>query len=91
MIIDVHVHCAFFKDICEDSGRVQFRRNEYALHKTGPADMEQTLTVMDFAKIDKSILLPLDLTTISGDTLVSNQEVHKLVNLQPTDSLVLQV
>ncbi|HHY71120.1 MAG TPA: amidohydrolase [Thermoanaerobacterales bacterium] len=83
MIIDVHVHCAFFKDICEDSGRVQFRRNEYALHKTGPADMEQTLTVMDFAKIDKSILLPLDLTTVSGDTLVSNQEVHKLVNLQP--------
>ena len=62
---------------------MQFRRNEYALHKTGPADMEQTLTVMDFAKIDKSILLPLDLTTVSSDTLVSNQEVHKLVNLQP--------
>lgn len=83
MVIDAHVHCAFFKDICGDPERVQFRRDQYGLHKTGPADIKQTLTVMDFAKVDKSILLPLDLTTLSGGTLVSNQEVHKLVELMP--------
>lgn len=83
MVIDSHVHCAFFRDICDSQETVQFRRDQYALHKTGPADLEQTLTVMDFAKIDRSILLPLDLTTVSGGTLVSNQEIQKLVSLRP--------
>ena len=63
MIIDVHVHCAFFKDICEDSGRVQFRRNEYALHKTGPADMEQTLLSWTLLRLTNH-LATSDLTTV---------------------------
>lgn len=83
MVIDIHTHCAFFKDICEDPAKVELRRKEYGLYKTSPTEIKQIINMMDLAKIDKSILLPLDLTTICGETLVSNEEVYKVVKVQP--------
>lgn len=84
MIIDAHVHPAFFQNICPDTDTLARRRAEYGLYKTGIADMEQTLTTMDFGGVDKSILLPLDLTSVEGSPLVSNEEIAAIVAVQPT-------
>lgn len=83
MVIDVHFHPAFFEDICEDKERVDFRRRELGLYKTSPVPMNHTLAIMDHAGIDKTVLLPLDLTTIDGDTVISNKEIRKLVDIAP--------
>lgn len=83
MVIDVHFHPAFFEDICEDKERVDFRRRELGLYKTSPVPMNHTLAIMDHAGIDKTVLLPLDLTTIDGDTVISNEEIRKLVDIAP--------
>ncbi len=59
------------------------RRQRYGLYKTSPSPLEHTLEVMDHAGIDKSVLLPLDLTTITGEVVISNDEVRTLVSLAP--------
>jgi len=59
------------------------RRQRYGLYKTSPCPLEHTLAVMDHAGIDKSVLLPLDLTTITGEVVISNDEVRTLVSLAP--------
>lgn len=83
MVIDMHVHPGFFEDICGDAERTQMRRQQYGLYKTSPVPLEHTLAVMDHAGIDKSVLLPLDLKATAGETVISNEEVKKLVDLAP--------
>jgi predicted TIM-barrel fold metal-dependent hydrolase len=83
MVIDMHVHPGFFQDICGDRDKTEMRRRRYGLYKTSPYPLEHTLAVMNHAGIDKSVLLPLDLTTITGETIISNDEVRALVSLAP--------
>jgi predicted TIM-barrel fold metal-dependent hydrolase len=83
MVIDVHTHPCFFDIICEDKERVQTRRSQYGLYKSNPVSMENMITVMDHAGIDKTVLLPLDLTTVSGMEVISNEEIKKIVDLYP--------
>jgi predicted TIM-barrel fold metal-dependent hydrolase len=83
MIIDVHTHPGFYQDICEDPARVDFRREQYGLYKSTPNPMEHMIAVMDHAGIDQTVLLPLDVTTLSGDTVISNEEIKKLVDRAP--------
>jgi predicted TIM-barrel fold metal-dependent hydrolase len=83
MVIDVHTHPGFYQDICDNPARISFRREQYGLYKSSPNPMEQMIAVMDHAGIDQTVLLPLDVTTISGDTVISNEEIKKLVDLAP--------
>ena len=83
MVIDVHMHPVFFKDICEDSSRLNFRKEQYGLFKAGPQTLEETITRMDWSGVDKTILLPQHLTTLYGDTVISNEEVKTIVDLAP--------
>lgn len=83
MVIDVHVHPIFYEDICGDAERVTYRMEQFGIYKQSPYSREEILTEMDYGGIDKAVLLPEDLTTLSGDTLISNEEIKKLVDLMP--------
>ncbi len=83
MIIDIHAHPCFYEKICDDLERVQLRREQYGLYKSYPVPMEHTIAIMDHAGIDKTVLLPLDLTSVCQTALVSNEEVKKIVDDHP--------
>jgi hypothetical protein len=83
MVIDVHTHPCFYDVICKDQERVQMRRDQYGLYKSNPMPMEHMITVMDHAGIDKTVLLPLDLTTVNGVEVISNEEVKQIVEMYP--------
>ncbi len=83
MVIDIHAHPGFIKEISEDSERVAFRRESFFLYKQHVWPIELVIKQLDAAGIDKSVLLPEDVTTRWGDTIVSNEEVAKLVELVP--------
>lgn len=83
MIVDMHVYPTFISEISDDPQRVAFRRKYFGLYKQHIWPLALCLSQMDAAGIDKAVLLPDDLTIRFGDTLVSNQEVKKIVNLHP--------
>ncbi|KWX71897.1 amidohydrolase family protein [Paenibacillus jilunlii] len=83
MIIDVHTHPIFYKDICEDSEQLKFRKEQFGIYKQSPYSIESVKIEMDYMNVDKSVLLPEDLTTQSGGCIVTNEEIAKLVSLEP--------
>ncbi len=84
MVIDIHAYPGFFREISEDPKRVAYRRERFYLYKQHVWPLELSIKQMDAAGIDRSVLLPEDLTTLYGDTVVSNEEVAKIVELAPT-------
>ena len=84
MVIDIHVHPAFFDPINEDERLEELRHNELNLHKNGTAALAHFFNKMKCAKIDRCVLLPEDYnTSMNGITLVSNKEVARLVEMAP--------
>lgn len=83
MIIDMFVHPGFIKEISEDTERVAFRRKHFGLYKQHVWPLELALTQLDAAGIDKAVLMPEDLYCREGDSIVSNEEICKLIKLAP--------
>ncbi len=84
MVIDIHVHPAFFKPINDDPKLEELRHGELNLHKNGTASLEHFFHKMDCAGIDMACLLPEDYSTsMDGTVLVSNEEIRKLVDMAP--------
>ncbi len=84
MVIDIHVHPAFFDPINEDSEMEELRHDELNLHKNGTAPLAHFFNKMNCANIDYCVLLPEDYSsTMNGKVLVSNEEVAKLVTMAP--------
>ncbi|WP_134703750.1 amidohydrolase family protein [Ammoniphilus sp. YIM 78166] len=83
MIIDVHTHPIFYKDICEDKEELSFRKEQFGIFKQSPYSLESVFIEMDYMNVDKSILLPEDITTQQGGHIVSNEQIKTLVDLAP--------
>ena len=83
MIIDLHVIAGFFNEISQDPKRVNFRRENFYLYKQHVWPIDILPIQMDCCNIDKSVLLAEDLTTTAGDTIVSNEEIKRLVDCHP--------
>jgi hypothetical protein len=83
MIIDIHAHPGFLREISGNVERVAFRRKHFGLYKQSIWPLELCLRQLDAAGIDKAVLLPEDLTTRCGDTVVSNEEIRQLVDCHP--------
>jgi predicted TIM-barrel fold metal-dependent hydrolase len=84
MVIDIHVHPAFFEPINEDEALEEIRHEELNLHKNGTAPLKHFFNKMNCAGIDHACLLPEDYSTsMDGKVLVSNEEIRKLVDLAP--------
>ena len=84
MVIDIHVHPAFFDPINGDEKKEELRHNELNIHKNGTASLQHFFNKMNCAGIDMCVLLPEDYSTsMQGEALVSNKEIRKLVDLAP--------
>ncbi|NLY90454.1 MAG: amidohydrolase [Firmicutes bacterium] len=83
MFIDIHVHPAFFEPINQDPAREQMRHDILNIHKNGTAPLEHVFNQMRCARLDRLCLLPADYTTQTGHVVVTNEEIHRLVNLAP--------
>jgi predicted TIM-barrel fold metal-dependent hydrolase len=83
MVIDVHTHPIFFEGICDDEDTLAFRKEQFGIFKQSPQSIEQILVGMDYGGINKSVLLPEDISTIAGGHVVSNEEIKKLVDMVP--------
>ena len=84
MVIDIHVHPAFFDPINGDDKKEELRHNELNIHKNGTASLQHFFNKMNCAGIDMCALLPEDYSTsMQGEVLVSNKEIRKLVDLAP--------
>ncbi len=83
MVIDMHVHPGFIAEIAGDPERVAFRRKHFGLYKQHIWPLKLALMQMEAAGIEKAALMPEDLTTGCGDTIVSNEEIRQLVDLAP--------
>ena len=84
MVIDIHVHPAFFEPINDDRRKEELRHNELNLHKNGTAQLQHFFNKLNCAGIDMCVLLPEDYSSnMNGEVLVSNEEIRKLVDLAP--------
>lgn len=83
MVIDVHVHPGFYADISGDKERLNRRKKAMGWDLMSPFPLELVYAQMDFAGIDKLVLLAQDLTTIAGEAVISNEEVALLVSKCP--------
>lgn len=83
MIIDMHVHPIFYKEIYKNEEQLDFCKNTFGVWKQGPITAEEIFTEMDYGKIDKQVLLPLDLTTTNKGQIVTNEDIAKLVEFCP--------
>lgn len=82
MVIDVHVHPEGFEPVYDEKLTPK-RKEAMGRYITRNAPMRLVLAQMDDGKIDKSVLLPLDLTTQCGLRVLENEEIKKLVDLYP--------
>ena len=83
MVIDMHVHPIFYKDICDDKEVLEYRKDHFGVWKQGPMNWDEAFVEMDFGGIDKEVLLPLDITTTEGGYIVTNEEVARLMQTRP--------
>ena len=83
MVIDMHLHPIFYKPICKDAEELEFRKNSFGVWKQGPMDWDEVFVEMDYGGIEKSALLPLDITTTEGGYIVTNEQVAKLQSIYP--------
>ena len=83
MVIDMHTFPGFFEEICEDPNKIEFRREQYFLYKQHVWPLSLFITQLDAAGIDKAVISAEDITTRAGGTIVSNEEVKKLVDMYP--------
>ncbi len=83
MIIDMHMHPIYYKSICPDEEELLFRQNAFGTFKQAPYDYDETFIELDYAKVDKAALLPLDLTTTEGGWVVNNDQIAKVVSEHP--------
>lgn len=83
MVIDVHTHPFFIKELYNSDEEILFRREKFGLYKVAIQKLELFKKQIKAAGIDKIVLLPLDLTTVHGAKVMSNEDIKKLVDLDP--------
>ena len=83
MIIDMHIHPIFYDIICQDEKEVEFREENFGVFKQSPYGLDEILIEMNYAKVDKAALLPLDLTTEKQGWIVSNNQIAEIIKACP--------
>lgn len=83
MLIDTHIHPALFAPICEDPARFRQRCDEMNFHLMKPCDLQLLRKQYALANMEKAVLLPEDCSAETGTPAISNDEIAKLVSLDP--------
>jgi predicted TIM-barrel fold metal-dependent hydrolase len=83
VVIDIHTHPTFFESINSDPVVFEYRRQAMGLYKAGLTPFQHIFNQMDYAGINKLALLPLDLTTVDGQIVISNAEIAEITRQSP--------
>lgn len=83
MVIDTHVHPALFAPICEDREVFKKRCDEMNYHLMSPSGMELLKKQYSLGQISQVFLLPEDCSADTGAAAISNQDIERLVALDP--------
>lgn len=82
-VYDINTHPYLMQDVCCSKEDERFAVEVTGLYKTGAFPMQACFNRLDCAKIDISVLSPLDLTTTRGRVLVSNEQTKVLQDTYP--------
>nr|WP_288824909.1 amidohydrolase family protein [uncultured Clostridium sp.] len=83
MVIDTHIRPALYAPICGDEKRFQQRCDEMNYHLMNPSDIKLLKKQYALADIQKAFLLPDDCSAKTGTPAISNEEVAKIVAIDP--------
>ena len=83
MVIDTHVRPALFAPICENGEVFQKRCDNMNYHLMKPANISLLKKQFSLADIQKVFLLPSDCSFHTGTADISNDDIAKLVELEP--------
>ena len=83
MLIDAHVRPALFEPICQDRNRFHNRCDAMHYHRMNPSGMELLKKQYLLADITGVFLLPSDCSAETGDSEISNDEIARIVALDP--------
>ncbi|EGP4965800.1 TPA: amidohydrolase family protein [Enterococcus faecium] len=83
MTIDTCFHPIYFDMIQTSEAELKKREEAFGVHKQSPYTMDEILSEMDYGKIEKSILHPIALTTTENVSIVTNEEISKIIQQEP--------
>lgn len=84
MVIDTHIRPALFSPICENKERFEKRCDQMNYHLMKPSSIELLKKQYALAGIEKVFLLPSDCSFETGEPDISNDEIEKIVQCDPT-------
>lgn len=83
MVIDMNVLPTFIEELGSSEEQLEYCRQQTGLYKTGEESVASLRTLAAASGIDMLCLMPLDLSTVSGGYLGTNEQVAKLVEDNP--------
>ena len=84
MVIDTHIRPALFAPICENKEHFEKRCDQMNYHLMKPSGIELLKKQYALAGIEKVFLLPSDCSFETGEPDISNDEIKKIVQCDPT-------
>ena len=85
MVIDMLVHPMLYGEICKPGDEPDgfgFWSREFGMGHMGPMDWDELQVEMDVCDVQKSVLMPLDVTTACGGHFGTNDQIAMLVAAQ---------
>ena len=83
MIIDIHSHPVLLDVINDSPEKLEFRKQQFGVYKSGKLPLDFALKLMDDAGIDKTVILGEDYSADSAMPLVSNDEIRAILDAAP--------
>lgn len=83
MLIDTHIRPALFAPICQDAEQFRKRCDEMNFHLMKPSSLELLRKQYALADMEKAVLLPEDCSAETGSPAISNDEITRIVELDP--------
>ena len=82
MVIDSYVHPLCYASIYTED-EFKYWEHEFGMGLMGPLEYDELFAEMHIGGVQKSFLMPLDVSTISGGWLGSNEQMAKIVSDYP--------
>ena len=86
MLIDMHAHPMLYKEIYTPGDApdgFDFWEREFGMGHMGPMDWDEIEVELDVCHVDKSVLMPLDVTSAAGGRFGTNDQIASLVAAHP--------
>ena len=86
MVIDMLVQPMLYGEICtpgDEPDGFGFWSREFGMGHMGPMDWDELQVEMDVCDVQKSVLMPLDVTTACGGHFGTNDQIAMLVAAHP--------